>query len=205
MKVSSALKSIGFGAVAALTLLAQVGRVDGRSNVSAWLDQIGLDYPGLRPPMTDNWVGGAGLVVLAALVFWHSFGRKSGAAPSRAALTNPDTPAQLPDLPLRTLFLRLAPELSQLAETKASATAIGQMVRLQLASGMLQAWGKPKSDNRMLVPIDPEFWNSAEWTFWFLPADPRNRDLVHVASPDGQVQFRDVTLNLAAAAAIWPI
>ncbi|WDR06905.1 hypothetical protein PSQ90_05505 [Devosia rhodophyticola] len=110
-----------------------------------------------------------------------------------------------PDMAIRELFLLLDPDLEASAGSKARAQKVGAHIARALADGRLRAWGKADADGRMLRSIDPAFWASAEWTFWFLPADQRNRDLIHVASPDGQQQYRNVHVHRKAAMTLEPI
>jgi hypothetical protein len=67
----------------------------------------------------------------------------------------------------------------------------------------LKAWGKPDGGSTALRPIDPAFWQQASWTYWFLPDEQRNRDLVHATLPRAARQYRDVHVNYAEAMSVW--
>ncbi|MEO5807711.1 hypothetical protein [Devosia sp.] len=201
------LKFLGIAAAAAVAALTQLPRRDDLSNVAEALRRIGIDAPALQSSAADNWIGGGVLLVLAALAFWLTFKpepRQPASEPRVIAPAEPEAPpvSQNPDMPIRELFLRLAPDLADLNQSKQNAQLAGNLIRQYLASGTLLAWGKPEADSRMLYPIDPAFWQAADWTFWFLPADPRNRDLVHVALPDGSSPWRDVHVSIAGVAAV---
>ncbi|WDR02087.1 hypothetical protein PSQ19_15645 [Devosia algicola] len=126
---------------------------------------------------------------------------EGASTPAQVATPTRVTPVNLgqPDMSIRELFLLLDPDLGSSAGSKAKAQKVGVHIARALADGSLRAWGKADAGGRVLHSIESGFWAKAEWTFWFLPADPRNRDLIHVASPDGQQQYRNVHVNRQAA------
>jgi hypothetical protein len=200
--MSKLLKISGVAAVALLSLAAQIKRGEGVSNLSHWLGWTGLELPSaMQTPLADNWVSGIGLALLSALVFWWTF---KPDARSAAANARPSRPvARYPDWSIGALFLYLEPGLAEVDDIEKHASATGGVVLAKLASGELQAWGKLDGSSTALRPIDPAFWQQASWTYWFLPGEKRNRELVHATLPRAAQQYRDIHVNHAEAMAVW--
>lgn len=198
------LSYLGLGAATLLAFATQLPHPADRSNVDRALKALGIDHPGWATAGADNWVGGGALLVLAGMVFAITFlpRRRDPDAPVIAVRPKPPAVPGLPDLPIRDLFLLLAPGLDESPEQRATAEAAGRRLRHDLQSGALTAWGKPENSSRSLRPIAPAYWERAEWTYWFLPADAQNRDLIHATQPDGTVPLRDLHLNRAAVQAL---
>lgn len=199
------VKLIALGAATLLALATQLPHPPGAANIYRALQNLGIEHPGLNHETVDNWVGGGLLLALAGLIFAVTFwpNPKPVAAVAEAPAT-PRTSVEpgLPDLPIRDLFLMLVPELDESAERRPQAEAAGARIRDALASGAMAAWGKPDNGGRTLRAITAAYWQRAEWTFWFLPADPHNVDLIHATQPDGTAPMRDLHVNRAAAQAV---
>lgn len=199
------VKLLALGAATMLALATQLPHPQGAANIYRALQRLGIEQPGLNYESIDNWVGGGLLLALAALIFAVTFwpSPKPVAVPVPAA-ARPRVPSEpgLPDMPIRDLFRLLVPGLDESTEQRPRAEAAGVLIRNSLARGDLTAWGKPDNGGRQLRLITAAYWQRAEWTFWFLPADPHNVDLIHATQPDGSAPMRDLHVNRAAAQAV---
>jgi len=200
--MSRIIKLGGAAALITIALAAQIKRGDSVSNFAHGLGAVGITVPpSWAAPLADNWVSGLALVALSGLVFWSTFRPRPGDAGSES---KPDVPAvPYPDWSIAALFLHLDPSLDGADNIEQSAEPTGRAVLEKLISGDLKAWGKLDGSSSALRPIEPAFWRQADWTYWFLPDEKRNRDLVHATLPRAEQQYRDVHVNHAEAMSVW--
>ena len=201
--MSRITKLIGALALIVIALAAQLKRGDGISNLAHWLGALAIPVPASwQTPLADSVVTGLALTILSALVFWWTFRPKAGA--EAAPAPRKSVPLVLyPDWSIGALFLHLQPSLNGVDDIEQRAEPTGLLVLEKLIAGDLKAWGKPDGAKN-LRPIDPAFWRQASWTYWFLPDEKRNRDLVHATLPRAAAQYRDIHVNYAEAMALWP-
>jgi hypothetical protein len=194
-------KAAGLGAAAILALAPQIDRgAKGISNIAQWLGGS-TALPGwLLNPQIDNIVSGLGLVALSGPVFWWTFGPKAGGEPAKPQRV---LAAPYPDWSIAALFIHVDPTLTGSDDIEARAAGAGSQIQEKLKSGELQAWGKLDGSATALKLIPVAFWQKADWTYWFLPDEKRNRELVHATLPRAEAQYRDVHVNYAEATQIW--
>jgi hypothetical protein len=86
---------------------------------------------------------------------------------------------------------------------------VGLEIRDKLSTGQLKIWGRLDGSERMpLSEISREYWQNAEFTYWFLSVEDGAQFFVH-ATPRinrqhaGLPQYRDLQVSKAQAKAIW--
>jgi len=121
-----------------------------------------------------------------------------------------DAPKPLiPDWTIGALFHHLDPRIGDRQIDKPIWENVGCEVLDKLATGQVMAWGRLDNDGdiRPMRPIRREYWEDAEWTYFFVDNQPREAELVHCKWPwfKKQVEeYRDVRFNKQQAMAIWP-
>ncbi len=114
------------------------------------------------------------------------------------------------DLPIRELFVALAPYILNLKNRDQN--EIASQVRDQLALGRLTAWGRddaaPRNFDEYPPPkeIEKEYWLKASLhPYYFMEAE-EHRFLVHAYAPPhiGAPRYRDISFNRSQAKRLWP-
>ena len=125
----------------------------------------------------------------------------------------PDPSAMLePDWPIAELFRHVNPAVVGEREPGPVLKETGRAILDKLAIGRMSAWGRRDWDDygddqhsSTQVPIRREYWETAQWTYFFLE-DP-GRERVHCDLPwhDRRSEgYRDIQVNRAQVLAIWP-
>jgi len=117
------------------------------------------------------------------------------------------TSTPIPDWNIRELFFYIRPDLVE-DHTDHTWEKVGLDIRDKLSTGQLKIWGRlDSSDRKPLSEISPEYWQSAEFTYWFLSDEEGSRFLVHVTpgiyhQHANLPSYRDLQVNKAQAMTI---
>jgi hypothetical protein len=86
---------------------------------------------------------------------------------------------------------------------------VGLEIRDKLSIGQLKIWGRVDGNERMpLSEINRDYWQQAEFTYWFLSDEVGAQFLVHAVPRTycqhaGLPQYRDLQVNKAQATKLW--
>ena len=175
----------------------------------------------LGPPGIFLWImvgAAAGAVVYIAFVKYWENGAKT---PNRDSATHEGSAQTriFPDWPIDELFTHLNPVIPRKKAGVVSPEdhwtdwdAVGVQIRDALALGRLRSWGRTidtrpnvmDSLRPPLSPIEPGFWQIAEFTYDFF--DSTAGDKPHTTAPTNAAvpQYTDLRVNRAQALQIWP-
>lgn len=113
-----------------------------------------------------------------------------------------------PNWTIAELFRHMRPTLSALDDSTQWAEVGGDVLD-KLATGQLVAWGRKalhggaKTAYSSLAPIDPLYWQSADFNYVFL-LDGHERDTHVRGQQPGNLDYGDIHFNRERACAIWP-
>lgn len=116
--------------------------------------------------------------------------------------------APVPDWPIGDLFWHIDPNISDDDDSEPGRRweRVGLDVMDKLSTGRLIAWGRPERNSAPYRLIPADYWQKAQWTYWFIQRGGISDDLVHchlIANLPNREQYRDVRVNKAQALNLW--
>ncbi len=126
-----------------------------------------------------------------------------------SAITQSTSSIPFPDWPIRELFFYIRPDLVD-NHTDHTWEKVGLEIKDKLSIGQLKIWGRVDGNERMpLSEINQDYWQLAEFTYWFLSDEDGAQFLVHAVpriyrQHAGLPQYRDLQVNKEQAIRLWP-
>jgi hypothetical protein len=141
-------------------------------------------------------------------LFWREHDARLAAETQLSSIQVPDA-----DWPIRDLFYHIRPDLTDDPDSMLW-KQVGADIRDAFSLGRLKVWGRIKSsdvadvllgERSPLSEIDSDYWQHADFTYWFIATDDDYSGRDHTYPNGGWPIYRDLRVNRAAALAIiWP-